>query len=78
MVVVGQGDQAASEGELACTSVSQFAPASDFVGFVFGWDSVRGLVRIFWTLSPKTRGVGISGRGCAAWFGNMVEATYLV
>ena len=36
------------------------------------------LKRICCTLSPKTTGVGISGRGCAVWFGKMVEATYLV
>ena len=33
MEVAGQGDQAESGGELACTSASQFSPASGFVGF---------------------------------------------
>ena len=33
--VVSQGDQAESEGELACMSASQFAPAGHFVGLVF-------------------------------------------
>ena len=32
---------------------------------------------MFHTLSPKTTGRGISGRGCGSCFGKIVEATYL-
>ena len=78
MEVAGQGDQAESGGELACTSASQFAPATDFVWLGYFPNLCWGPKWICCTLSPTTTGVGISGRGCAAWFGKMVEATYLV
>ena len=35
-------------------------------------------VIVFLTLSPKTTGDGISGKGWALWSGKIVEATYLV
>ena len=50
MEVAGQGDQAESEGELACTSASQFAPATDFVWLGYFpqlcWDSVKDLLHL--------------------------------